>query len=120
MAYHQRIEYDTAYLVDRFIISDGNGKRVGVNDRGYLVWVGADQPQEDYPWPRCADEEILRALYEALAQHFGGTGHDTRALRSDYEHEKRRVDRMIDHLLARPTVIAQGAQAYPPVPGADF
>lgn len=45
--------------------------------------------------------EAARALYEALADHFGHGGHDARALRRDYEAERKRVDRFIDHLAAR-------------------
>lgn len=44
------------------------------------------------------DEEIARALYEALADYFGGAGHDTRALRKDYDAERARVDKFIAHL----------------------
>lgn len=40
--------------------------------------------------------DVARALYEALADHFGHSGHDTRALRKDYEAERARVDRLID------------------------
>ena len=44
------------------------------------------------------DEDIARAIYEALADHFGHSGHDTRALRKDYEAERGRVDKFIAHL----------------------
>lgn len=43
-------------------------------------------------------EDIARAVYEALADHFGHSGHDTRALRRDYEDERKRVDTFIAHL----------------------
>lgn len=48
--------------------------------------------------------EAARALYEALADHFGHAGHDARALRRDYEAERKRVDTFIAHLTkeARP------------------
>lgn len=36
-----------------------------------------------------------RALYEALAEHFGHAGHDIRNLRQDYNAERARVDRLI-------------------------
>ena len=42
--------------------------------------------------------EAARALYEALADHFGHAGHDARALRRDYEAERKRVDTFIAHL----------------------
>lgn len=40
-------------------------------------------------------EDYARALYEALADYYGHTGHDTRALRRDYDAERARVDRLI-------------------------
>lgn len=107
-----RIEYDPTYTRDRIVISDGQGKHVGVNDRGTLVWVGTEQPEVDYPLPSCYDEEILRALYEALAAHFGGAGHDTRALRQDYNAERARVDKMIDGLLTQSTTIVNGGEVH--------
>lgn len=113
---HSRVEYDPRYLDDRVIASDGDGKRLGVSDRGVLTWVGGDQPEVDYPFLRFHDDDVARALYEALANYFGGTGHDTRALRKDYDAERERVDKMIDHLLARPTVVADGARIYPGEP----
>ena len=45
------------------------------------------------------DQDAARALYEALADHFGHGGTDTRALRRDYEAERKRVDKMIDTVL---------------------
>ena len=43
-------------------------------------------------------QDAARALLDALAQHFGGTG-DTRQLRKDYDAERTRVDKMINHLI---------------------
>lgn len=40
-----------------------------------------------------------RALYEALAEHFGHAGHDIRALRRDYDSERGRVDKLINNLI---------------------
>jgi hypothetical protein len=45
------------------------------------------------------DESVAKALLEALAEHFGGTG-DTRTLRKDYEAERARVDRLVGHLIS--------------------
>jgi len=45
--------------------------------------------------PLWIDEDEARALYEALADHFGHSGNDTRALRRDYDAERSRVDRLI-------------------------
>jgi|SRR5436189_4793210 len=44
------------------------------------------------------DEDDARAIYEALADYFGHSGHDTRALRRDYDSERGRVDLLIKHL----------------------
>lgn len=44
-------------------------------------------------------EAAARALYEALAERFGGTGHDTRALRRDYDDERKRVDKLTDAVI---------------------
>ncbi|OZM73985.1 hypothetical protein CFN78_06770 [Amycolatopsis antarctica] len=40
-------------------------------------------------------ESIARPLYEALAVHYGGTA-DSRQLRKDYDHERVRVDKLIE------------------------
>jgi hypothetical protein len=45
-------------------------------------------------------EDVARAIYEALGDHFGHAGHDARALRKDYEAERKRVDTLIAHLAA--------------------
>lgn len=47
------------------------------------------------------EEDDARAIYEALAQFFGGAGHDTRALRKDYDAERKRVDRLIEAVVSR-------------------
>lgn len=41
--------------------------------------------------------DVARALLEALAQHFGGTG-DVRQLRKDHDAERARVDKLIGTL----------------------
>ena len=46
-------------------------------------------------------EDQARALYEALAEYFGHSGHDTRALRRDYDAERDRVDRLIAAVIDR-------------------
>lgn len=55
---------------------------------------------EDSMWLRLPDDDA-RALYEALADHFGHAGHDIRALRKDYEAERARVDKLIDRAVPR-------------------
>lgn len=42
--------------------------------------------------------DMARALLQSLTNHYHGA-EDTRALRKDYDHEKQRVDKMIDHLI---------------------
>lgn len=49
--------------------------------------------------PLVLDSEAARALYEALADHFGHSGHDIRALRKDYDAERARVDKFIQAVL---------------------
>lgn len=63
------------------------------------VFVGAHPAEVPDVDPLKLPEDIARAMYEALAEHFGHSGHDTRALRKDYDAERARVDRMLDHLL---------------------
>lgn len=43
-------------------------------------------------------EEHGRALLQALVEHYQGA-EDTRALRRDYDHERQRVDRLVDALI---------------------
>lgn len=45
------------------------------------------------------DEDTARAIYEGLSSYFGGVGADVRSLRSDYDDERKRVDRLIGHLI---------------------
>lgn len=65
-----------------------------------MVTEGGTQ-LDDNVWLRLHEDDA-RAMYEALAAHFGGTGHDTRALRKDYDAERARVDRLIGHLTSSP------------------
>lgn len=44
------------------------------------------------------DDELGRALLDALAEHYGHTS-GGRQQRADYEHERRRVDKLTDRLL---------------------
>ena len=53
--------------------------------------------------------DVARALYEALADHYGHSGHDTRALRKDYDAERARVDMLIKFATSPRTIL----------PGAD-
>lgn len=84
------------------------GIRLAVaRDRSYLSWGPLSvQPIEDGKGPSedawlMLEEGDARAIYEALAEYFGHTGHDIRALRKDYDAERKRVDRFIEHLVGR-------------------
>lgn len=50
------------------------------------------------PWCRL-DEDSARALYHALGEYFGGNAYDVRQLRADYNAERDRVDKALDHLI---------------------
>jgi hypothetical protein len=65
--------------------------------RTYDASAGSAQPN-DADWLRLPENDA-RALYEALADHFGHSGNDTRALRRDYDAERKRVDLLIDKLV---------------------
>lgn len=58
----------------------------------------ADQHPVGDDWLRL-DPDEARALYEALAEHYGHTANDVRQLRKDYDHERRRVDLFLKHTL---------------------
>ena len=73
--------------------------------RTYVRWpepIVASRVEPDEAEPEDAwlplPTDAARALYEALADHFGHSGHDTRALRRDYDAERGRVDKLIAHL----------------------
>lgn len=61
-----------------------------------VVREGAE-PDDD-TWLRLP-EDAARAMYEALAQYFGGAA-DSATLRRDYDAERARVDVFIRHLTA--------------------
>lgn len=56
------------------------------------------EPGQVIPPSLVLREDVARAVYEALADYFGHAGHDARALRKDYEAERRRVDKVLDYL----------------------
>ena len=61
---------------------------------------GPGTESESASWLRLREDDA-RALYDALADHFGHAGHDTRALRKDYDAERKRVDLLIDRMVTR-------------------
>lgn len=56
------------------------------------------EPGEDF-WLHLP-QDAGRALYEALARHYGGISVDAASLRKDYDAERKRVDTFIAHLTA--------------------
>jgi hypothetical protein len=84
----------------------GNGVLIFLKDSGYdghvyiaefadIVMQEHDQATiADDPKPLRLSEDMARAVYEALAAHFGG-GPDMTTLRRDYTNERIRVDRLI-------------------------
>src|ERR1041384_2185262 len=88
-----------------------NALRVGLGRRtaeGWLVVSGLDDTGptittvgEHEGGPLLSiPEDAARALYDALAAHFDGTS-GARQLRRDYDAERKRVDRFIDHLTGK-------------------
>lgn len=96
-----------------------------LNWHGIAVWLGRSDPGRDEvevvlpielvierqtmmegaasrePTLRLPDD-LARALLDALVQHYGGH-QNLRSLRADYDAERKRVDRFIDHLTGRST-----------------
>jgi hypothetical protein len=92
---------------------DGVKIAVQLNPQQILRWgdpiVSTVKPEETAPddaWLRLP-LDVARAMYEALADHFGHSGHDTRALRKDYEAERARVDRLIEFATSPASIITQ-------------
>ncbi len=68
---------------------------------GETVVVGPDPAVALALEPLRLREELARTLLTALLKHFDG-GEDTRSLRKDYDHERKRVETFISYL-TRPT-----------------
>lgn len=73
----------------------------GEDESAVLLWerpivrtLSRSEVAPDESWLQL-NEDVARAIYEALADHFGHSGHDARALRKDYEAERKRVDLFI-------------------------
>jgi len=61
--------------------------------------VALTQVPEGSPAPTLRiPTDAARALYDALAQHFGGTS-NTKQLRADYDSERARLDKLTDTLI---------------------
>lgn len=88
-------------MVGIAVVRDHGGRREILQWNG--VAIGTREADEGYRQEDEQDrlhirEDDARAIYEALAEHFGHNGHDTRALRRDYDDERKRVDRLITHV----------------------
>lgn len=90
--------------VDISIVSHGQHRDdvsaiLRLDEHGYSSWEALrDESREVRPSFSLSSDQV-RALHEALTQHFHGA-EDTRALRKDYDHEKQRVDKMLDAFIA--------------------
>lgn len=58
-----------------------------------------NQAAEVKTHPLRLSEDSARALYEALGRYFGGDAVSNTQLRTDYNHERARVDMLIGHLI---------------------
>lgn len=94
-----RAEFDPTSFGVRIAVKRDYGHRSEL-----LLWerpIVTEYDEEDRAtereesWLRLPEDDA-RAIYDALADHFGHAGHDTRALRRDYDAERGRVDKMLD------------------------
>lgn len=97
-----RVEYD--WMLDGVRLRMGRlaQGRTSILTVGPMGW--RDSPAEGGPDGPQSDEylhlpdDIARALYEALAEHYGHSSTDTRHLRMDYDAERSRVDKLLAYL----------------------
>lgn len=91
----------TAYAEQNWV---RNGVDIGLRE-GDVVYNFSQltlervEPGEVGPQPLTIPLDAARALYEALAEMLGYSTVNASTLRQDLIHERRRVDKMIDHLL---------------------
>jgi len=83
----------------RIWLVDRRGQRRALMVSHTPVFEEADETIQHEPSLRLEDG-AARALLDALAAYFGGTG-ELQTLRRDYEAERKRVDRFIEHLTRR-------------------
>lgn len=102
MTYQATVESDyfrhgvKIHMRDRRI----DGAIYAVDFGDVVVSAITDATSEPSSEPLRLDEDAARAMYEALARHFGGAP-DMAVIRRDYDHEKSRVDKMLDALIRR-------------------
>jgi len=93
------VEYDPQWRGVRVIVGGAGGLYVRPEQSTRRVYAEPGEEAvvpEGYTAYLRLEEEEARAVYEGLAEYFGGAGHDTRALRRDYDDERKRVDRLTD------------------------
>lgn len=100
MTAHVKIEED---LFGRgvkvsLVKSNPDGSGVAYSISKTEVYSTAEQTFEPIYTPLELPEEMARALYDALRKHFGHAP-ETSTLRADFEHERQRVDRILEHLI---------------------
>lgn len=106
MTYRAHVAHDFARLgIGVWLVKDfGEGLDRAVGQPVELAFETVDRMAPSYTEPTLRlPEDMGRALLDALAAHFGGTG-EVQTLRKDYLAERARVDKMIDHLTSRPEV----------------
>lgn len=83
------------------------GVRIGLMNSNHQVYVWENHIptlrnieeghyESNDEWLRL-DEQTSRALYEALTEYYGHSSNDVKALRRDYEAERKRVDNLIEY-----------------------
>ena len=93
------VEYDPMRFGVRMAVTRYAGEcKTQVITWGELAMATVDRNMSvpDDAWLHL-DEDIARAMYEALARHFGGSP-DALSMRKDYDAERKRVDQFIAHL----------------------
>ena len=108
MSSRAHVEFDPMMFGVKIAVQRRQGD--GINASEVLGWTqpvvkivteGGVVPDDD-TWLRLPEDDA-RAIYEALADHFGHAGHDTRSLRKDYDAGRTRVDKFIGYLTTKAT-----------------
>ena len=93
-----RVEDD--WMRDRvaILLADANDSRIEVfNFEAVSIVTSERDAMPPDTTPLRLSHDMARALYEALAKHFGGSP-ETATLRKDYEAERARVDVFISYM----------------------
>lgn len=67
----------------------------GSNDASWATWEPVEDPNAEIAPTLFLGDEEARVLLDALAQHYQGAS-DMRLLRADRDHERGRVDKLLD------------------------